>query len=270
MPLVLSGDLVLLPAEAALDADSPLVGWHNVVAATTIVADVQDASFPASNLANPATHLEWRSTSTALQYVTITTNYVGQIDYVGIAKHNFGSAGIAVSLGYFTAGPTWNELVAPFIPADDKPIMLRFTPQGQAEVKIKLAAGSAAPRAAVVYCGKLLVVPRIYSGHTPLPYGRRNTGTSGMSESGNFLGSIITGEWRETVLPFRLIDPAFYRGKMDAFVASANARTPFFFAWRPSSYPLEVGYGWLTDNAEPVPEAPSNLFTLSMSVRGIA
>lgn len=245
--------------------DLPLVGWRNVVTASTIVADTEASGYPASNLANPATHLEWRANDTTEQYLTITTNEVDDIDYVGIARHNFATAEISVTI----LDGDDNVLVEETMPVDDGPLMLRFEAQSVAEVKIKLSSGNTEARAAVVYCGKLLVMERkIYVGHTPFQDGIKSNVQNNRSESGNFLGRIVLGEWRETSVPLSLITPAWFRANLRAFLLAA-VETPFFFAWRPTTYAREVGYGWFADDPKPAPAGPSNLIALEWNLSGI-
>ncbi|WP_424630042.1 hypothetical protein [Bradyrhizobium sp. SYSU BS000235] len=233
-----------------------------------IAADTQDVNFPASNLANPATHLEWRAADSTEQYLTVTVNEVDPIDYVGVARHNFGTAAIAVSVEGLIDG-VWIELVPPRILSDDSPLMLRFVAQSLAQIRLKMASGSDAARAAVLYVGKLLDLERkVYVGHTPLPHGRKSNIANGMSESGNFLGRIVLGEWRESTVPLSLISPAWFRTYMDPFLKVAK-EVPFFFAWRPSTYPNEVGYVWFTDDPKPAPAGPSNLIALDWALSGI-
>lgn len=266
--IVISSAVVLADVADALSLDHPIIGWRNVVTAATIAADAAAANFPASNLANPATHLEWRGASAVLQYLTITTNEVDPIDYVAIARHNFFSAEISVSIEGFIAS-VWTEIVQPVMLPDDGPALFRFTAQSLSQVRIKLASGSDIPRAAVVYCGKLLVVERrIYVGHTPMPHARKSNIANGRSEAGNFLGRIVLGSWRESTVPLSLISPAWYRANMDPFLAVAKD-TPFFFGWRPQSYPREVGYGWLTDDPMPTPDGTSHLLAFDLHVGGV-
>lgn len=266
--LVISTNYVLSPAAVAADPDLPAVGYHNVVRADSIVADTQEANYPASNLANPATHLEWRAADDSEQYLTITTNETDEIDYVGIAKHNFGTGEIPVSVEAYD-GAIWNEIVEEVMLPDDGPVILRFEAQSIGQIRIRLQTGADSPRAAVVYVGKLLDLERkVYVGHTPLPHGRKTTVANGKSETGNFLGRIVLGEWRESVIPLSLITPAWYRANMDAFLAAAK-EVPFFFAWRPGTYPAEVGYGWLTDDPMPTPAGPSNLLAFDLRVSGV-
>jgi hypothetical protein len=268
--MIISGALVLDPSYD--DGDNPLFGWHNLVTPANIAADAAAANYPASNMANPSTSSEWRGVTTAEQHITVTLDGVTDVDYIGVATHNFGSGRILVSIEALISA-VWTEIVpAVMLPGDDAPIMWRFAKSPYAALRIRLQAGVAAPRAAVVYAGKLLVGERrIYVPHTPLPHARRTRATNGMSESGKFTGRIVTGAWRETVIPFRLISPGWYRQNMDPFLAVA-AETPFFFAWRPTSYPQEIGYCvQVGDDPMPVPDSSGgNLTSFLLSVRGVA
>ncbi|WP_441280502.1 hypothetical protein [Tardiphaga sp. 862_B3_N1_1] len=267
--LVISSALVVAAVADGLSLDHPLIGWRNVVTSTTIAAGTAEANYPASNLANPATHLEWRAAETSEQYLTITTNEVDPIDYIAVARHNFASAAIPLSVEGFVDG-VWTELVEEVIVANDDPVLFRFVAQSLAQIRIRIQEGLQPARAAVVYCGKLLVIERkVWVGHTPLPHGRKASVANGRSETGNFLGRIVLGAWRESTIPLSLISPAWYRANMDAFLADAQRDLPFFFAWRPESYPREVGFAWLVDDPAPTPVGPSNLLAFDLKVGGI-
>ncbi|TGN89425.1 hypothetical protein EOW77_0003615 [Bradyrhizobium yuanmingense] len=269
MSLVISQNFVLTDStpEFPVTLDHPVIGWHSVVTSAGIVADNEDPDFPASNLANPATHEEWRSDDDGTQYLTVTTGYVDDIDYVGIARHNFGSEQIPIRIDDGAGNVLVEEVMLP----DDSPALFRFTAQSLATVKIRMDAGTGKlPRAAVVYVGKLLVLERkIYVGHTPLTQARKVNVQNGRSERGNFLGRIVLGAWRETTIPLSLLSPAWYREHGgDEFLAVA-AETPFFFGWRPQSYPYEIGYCWLVDDPMPVPVGPSNRIAFDLKVSGV-
>ncbi|MHB0784437.1 hypothetical protein [Bradyrhizobium sp. 5.13L] len=269
MSLVISQNFVLTDStpEFPVTLDHPVIGWHSVVTPSSVVANSADPDFPASNLANPATHLDWRADSPGLQYVNVTIDYVDELDYVGIAGHNFGSEQIPISI----LDSFGNTLVDEVLLADDSPVLFRFTAQSLAGVTLVLSAiDGQLPRAAVLYVGKLLTLERkIYVGHTPLTQARRRNVQNGRSESGKFLGRIVLGAWRETVIPLSLLSPAWYRDHGgDEFIAVA-AETPFFFGWRPQSYPYEIGYCWLTEDPMPVPTGPSNRIAFDLKVSGI-
>lgn len=74
-----------------------------------------------------------------------------------------------------------------------------------------------------------------------------------MSESGNFLGRIVVGQSLETALSLQNITPSWYRSNMEPFVTAAR-EAPFFFAWRPGSYPRELGYAWLAKDRQSAAE----------------
>lgn len=266
--IVVSSSLVL--SESDLTADHPIVGYRNIVTVDNVAADGEDPLYPITNLVNPATHLRWQSDDDDLQYITVTTGSADPIDYVGLVRHNLGSAEIAVSVEG-DAGGGYAELVAPVIPGDDGPLLFRFSPTSLTAIRLKLAAGSSIPRASVLHVGKLLVLPRkLWQDHTPIPFGRRQTVVNGRSASGEFLGSILLGAWNEGRIKETLIDPDVYREDVDAFLrAAVNDRAAFFFGWRPEMYPTEIGYCWALNEAQPKNSTGHGLTEFDMAIEGI-
>lgn len=265
MSIVLAQNVILSDGDG-LTLDHPIVGWDNIVTIDNLVADTEVAEYPATNLANPATHLSWHADDTSVQYLTVTTGSADDFDFIGIAGHNFSSEGIAVSIDGDDGGG-YDELVAPVIPANDGPLLFRFTAAPFVALRVKLATGDAAPQASVLYAGKLLVLPRkLYQGFTPPSYGRTGREVNAFSEAGDYLGSIITQRHVESKIPLSLLDPTYYREQIDPFIA---ARVPFFIGWRPQSYPNEVGYMTLTNWPQPVPQSPHSRLALELAMRGI-
>lgn len=278
MSVVISSSLTIadvISGGGVITADNPIIGYDNLVTTANISATTEDADFPAANLANPATHLKWQGlvdSPAADEYLTIDAETAELIDYVGIAGHNFYSGQIAVSLEILDASaspPDWVETVAPFIPPNDGPILMRFTPQAIAQIRVRLQPGTAAPKAAVVYCGALLVLqPRLYVGHTPMPYGRSLMTANPRSISGAFLGRIVLSEKTGTSIDLQNLTPAWYRTYMEPFLIAAK-ELPFFFAWRPSSYPYEVGYGWLAGDPKPVNQRNNGMMQVTLDLEGV-
>lgn len=269
--IVISQNFVLEPT-GDINANNPLVGWHNIVTAGTIVADGAADGYPAANLANPVTAQRWVAADDSEQYLTITTGTEEDIDYIGVAGHNFGSAAIPVSIeGWDDMEEEWFELVeAALLPAADDPVIFQFEPQPLSQIRIKLQSGDDVPAAAVVYCGKLLtLLRRIYVGHTPATMGRTLNVANGRSESGNFMGRIVIGEGRSTTIVQANLPPAWYRANMEPFVRAAETQ-PFFFAWRPQTYPAETGFLWLTSDPRPVNDRANGFMRIELAVEGIA
>jgi hypothetical protein len=194
---------------------------------------------------------------------------------VGVAGHNWGTLGIPVSVEIQTANSPsdWAEVISPQTIFDDSPIIFRFTPQSTVSVRIKLAVTdtSSLPEAAVVYVGSLLVLERSINlnKHTPITYGRRSNIITGMSESGNFLGRIVLGEYRQSKAEFEWFTPTFYRASIDAFIDAAQ-EIPFFWAWSPDEYPHETGYVWLINDAEMEVDPVTRRVALTLEMRGVA
>jgi hypothetical protein len=121
----------------------------------------------------------------------------------------------------------------------------------------------------VVYCGKLLVLQRrIYVGHTPGNYGRTSKVINAKSENGSFLGRIVLNEMTKTSVALENLTPDWYRTYFDPFVTAAR-EDPFFWAWRPSSYPAECGYAWLTNDPKPNNSLPNGMMQVSFEISGI-
>jgi hypothetical protein len=202
------------------------------------------------------------------QYVTIAHNAVEPIDYVGIAGHNFGSAGIPVSIEGDDGGG-FVELVSDSIPAGDGPLLFRFVPLSLQAVRIRMQSGLVPPIAAVVYVGRLLVLQRrIYVGHRPLQDNERANITTGRSEGGQFLGRIVLGAFNEGSINQQNVTPEFYRASVRPW-RKAGVTIPFFFAWRPGDYPEEAAYVWGTNDMEVSNQHPNGMMQFSLSVQGI-
>jgi hypothetical protein len=276
MSVIVTSNLVLTASdEASLTADHPIIGWDNIVTPTNISASTADANYPVTNLANPATHLFWQVggaySPAVYEYITVVTPTTDPVDYVAIAAHNLGSLGIPIGIGYFDASspPVWTTLVADSVLANDSPALFRFTAQSLVTVSIRLGPTSLLAQIAVVYAGKLLVLPRkLYQGFVPIPYGRIAKVTSGRSEAGQFLGRIVTQEFVKDTVPLSLIDPTYFRDHIADFLVDSK-ENPFFIAWRPQTYPAEIGYCHMTNDPAPINEAPHGLIAMSLEMTGI-
>lgn len=272
--VIISPNLTLIGDEINLTPDHPIIGWINAATPTSITATSSEANHPASNMGNPATHLFWRasgdSPAPTYQYITVT-GYTGNFDYAAIARHNLGTLQIPIAIGYMdtSSPPAFVEIISDTILADDGPALFRFTEQAHSNLTIRLQAGALAAQIAVVYCGKLLVLPRkVYQGFAPINYSRVAKVTNGRSEAGNFLGRIVTQEFVKDTMPLSLIDPTYFRDHIADFLVDSK-ENPFFVAWRPQTYPMEVGYCHMTNDPQPVNEAPSGLIAMQLEMTGI-
>lgn len=274
--------MIILSNSLTLSGDvekMPLIGWHNIVTSGNISSNTEDEDFPVVNLSNPATHLKWVGgiNTFSEEYVTVEIDFAGEIDYVGIAKHNFSSEGINVSVEAHTSGNSpdvWLEIVQQTLPTDDAPLILRFVPSSSYDrVRVRLSSGTtgAIPEMAVLYIGKMLVMERsikVDVDHVPVSLARKTSVVSGMSESGNFIGRNVLNQYQETQAEFAWIDQTWYRANFDPFVLQAKD-TPFFWAWAPDDYQTDVGYCWLTADPMPAIHPVTRMIEVSLEMRGV-
>lgn len=271
MSIVFSNGLALTDDESDLTLDHPVIGWQNVATIDSIVATAADAEHPVSNLVNPATHLWWQTGTSGVIEINVTTNTADDIDYLALVRHNLGSSAAIVQVGYYdTSSPAaFIALTSAQVLADDSPVIFRWTAQPLTNIVLRITAVNVGSRIAVLYVGKLLVLPRkVYQGLVPINYARTAKVTNGKSEAGNFLGRIVMQEYVDTTLPLSLIDPTYYRDHIDAFLDVAQ-EIPFFIAWRPETYPMEVGYCFMKNNPAPLNQAPHGLISMTLDMTGV-
>lgn len=263
--MILRNVNIALPS--GVDANAPVFAINNVItdALLTVTAD---ASYPKSNLANPATFLKWKNSAATAVTITIETLST-DTDYIGIARHNFGTVGASIKVQGDT-GSGYVDIVSVYTPTTDDPILLNFTKASYIGLKVVIGAGSAAQEAAVLYAGAAMYGQRnIYVGHRPITLVPQLDVVNGRSEAGEFLGRIIIGERRSTSIELTELTPGWVRSALDPFFIAAKS-TPFFFAWRPDTYPLEVGYVWMAGDPEVSNTRGNGYMASSFSVSGVA
>jgi len=268
--IIISTDAYLAIQEGQLNA--PLIGYDNLVDVNNIEADTEDASFPATNLANPATYLKWKADDTTAQSIVIDlTGNTQQVDYVAIAKHNFYTAGVSITVRGDT-GSGLVDIVDQFTPGDNEPLLMRFEAAAYVEISIDFTSATVEVEASVLYCGTLLSCERnIYVGHVPSSLNYDSDVVSGFSESGNFLGRIEVNKSRSGSITLNNLTPAWVRNYLRPFLAAAKTR-PFFFAWRPETYPNEVIFSWQEDTKGPYPSnsLPNGMMQFSMNIKALS
>lgn len=276
--IILSPSLVLAPGALL---NTPVFGWQSLVTTLNVTATSSDADHPVTNLANPSTALYWQAAPGSPapdQYLTVDVNQIDPIDFLAVAGHNFGTGQIPVSVEIATAlvgsppALNWTEIAPDRLLGLDDPVLFRFAPTSVLGIRLRMQPGLEAPRAAVLYVGRLLVMPRgISDSHTPINLGRTVDRLRQVSHNGHYLGDIILSEGRTSSLPFKHLDPGWYRETMDQFVRAAHVEgRPFFVGWQPQEYPDDVGYCTLTNNPTPVEDFETETISVELAMEGAA
>jgi len=263
----LSKNLVL--SLVAISDDAPRLCYKNIVNQSNISATSfltqGSTTFPASNMANPATAFGWEAEDTADQTITILNSTATEIDYVGIARHNLAQSGLEIRVRF--DGVTVRDWASV---SDTQALLLLFQTASPAQIDIDIKGITNAAKVAVVYVGKSLQLERnIYVGHTPMNYGRSRQKVNGVSQAGEYLGEIVLNETLETTVSIQNLTPLWYRESLDPFYAM-NPRKPIFWAWRPNTYPDEVAYGWIEGSPVPINQRANGMMETSFNLRGIA
>lgn len=250
------------------DVNAPAFCIDNKVTTLNLTATSSDADYPLVNLANPITFAEWRGTSTIEQQVAVAIAS-GDSNYVGVAKHNFGTSGREVKVqGKLSVGG-FVDITTPFTPADDAPILFLFDVDAYTNLRIVIGAGIGPARMAVFYAGLCVSGERnIYVGHNPITLAERVQVVNGRATSGDFIGRIITGRTNATEIDMKDLTPEWVRSTLRPFIVEAQSR-PFFFGWRPSDYPHEVGFVTLTNDPIPSNTRSNGYMSITMSVEGV-
>lgn len=252
------------------EANAGWIGYRNVLNRDNTTASSADDDHPVVNLVNNTTNQFWQGADTSDQWVRVADGSANVVDYFAIAKHNLGSTGALVKLQKSANGSAWTDVVEDFAPGDDYSIMYRFEPTSANFWRLYITSGSAAPQIAVMHLGALLVLERrIYVGHTPLVLGRWANTVSGASENNQFLGRVTKGRGLKSGVDLKHLTPAWYRTNLDPFFEAAMENTAFFWAWRPASYPTEVGYAWLDGDVEVSNQLPNGMMQASFNMKGI-
>lgn len=272
--IVLQPGLVLFPTVLLRNAneDNPLIGYQNFVPSSSLVASSETADNPVTFLSTPFTYQRWSGTAPCTVDIFPASGAVA--DYLAIARHNFGSAQCPITIYGATDidpdyGPNWFELIPQHMLADDSPVMYRFTSAFYLGLRIDIEIGLDDPTAAVVYAGELLMLPRrLYVGHQVMPYNKQSNILTGISETGQFLGRIVRSQFLNGQIAQSNVPPDYFRSKLKPWVDSIIT-APFFFAWRPSSYPTEVVYCWSTGDSTMQGEKANGFVSTQVNLQGI-
>lgn len=245
--------------------------WTRDLAVTSVTVSSETADGPGDAPLRPDTYEYWEASSLPATW-TVDLGAARDVDYVGIAGHTIGTQGASVLVEYSTDNATWLPFSAETAPGTDAPILFlddtTFARYWRVTIDGQNSPGDP-PRVGVIYIGEVLAMQRmIYGGHTPITLGRDTVLKNAMSRGGQFLGQNIRRMGVATDVAFRHLEAAWYRANFDPFVKAAR-QYPYFFAWRPATYPQEVGYVWTPQNIEPSNMGVRGFMEVRWSMRGI-
>jgi hypothetical protein len=168
-------------------------------------------------------------------------------------------------------GAVFEELLEAVLLADDAPAMLRVVKGFYVDLELRLVPDGTAPSIAVLFAGPLLAVrPGIQPGYVPLPLAVSLDVQNGRSQSGEYLGAIITGAALGSPASFRDLEANWFDAQMRPFIDAANYGATFFWHWAPTYRPDDVAYAFLAQTAQPPVVRSGAFYDLDLSMGGVA
>lgn len=238
---------------------------------SSVSVSSETASGPKDAPLRPDTYEYWQASTLPATW-TFDLGSAKEFDYVGIAGHDVGTSKVSVLIEYSSDGVVWETFSLEVLPADDSPIMFLDSATFARYVRAtftETGGGSVAPKIGVVYIGKALAMQRsIFVGHSPITMSRNTVLKAAKSRGGQFLSQNYRRSGVETEVAFRNLEGSWVRQYLDPFIRSAR-RFPYFFAWRPSAFPTEVGYVWTTEDIKPQNSGGGGRMQVSWSMNGV-
>lgn len=270
MSVVISDDLVLAAQNGTtLPLSHARIMYQNFVRSGTVTATTQAAGLPAVAVKTYTTYEKWQPTAIP---ATITADFGGakEIDYILIAAHNLGSASAAIVAETSPDGTTWTAVGPDRIPSDDSAIAFLFDEISVGYIRVRITSATGDVKIGVLMSGKALAMQRpIYGGHSPINLSRNTVVKPNLSVGGEWIGASVIRGNIETSYNWENLGAGWYRDNFDPFVKAARSQ-PFGIAWRPSSYPKEVAYGWASGDIKPSNMGTRDYMQVNINVIGYA
>ena len=157
-----------------------------------------------------------------------------------------------MTVEYESSPSVWTTIINAVAITDDSPIMCIFAPVTGTAFRV-VVSGATAPFMAVIRFGMAMQMPQpFYAGHAPLDLSRQTVMRSNKSGTGEFLGRTVQRTALATSMGWQHLRAAWVRNHWADFQLALEAE-PFFLAWRPASFPDEVGYCQVESGSTPAP-----------------
>ena len=270
MAVVISSELVLNPAEAAIPLSYPRILYHDVFRDGTITASTEEDDAPAANVADGLTWDHW--TPTALPAtIEVQTSAAVDVDYAWLGPHTLGTCECTVK-GEYHDGTDWVTLFDEYAPGTDRVVAFLFEQVTASRFRYVLTGDGAMPSIAIAMMGKALAVQLgVTLNHAPITLQRVSEVRPNKSEGGQTLGRSIQRKGVATEIAFNNLEADWLRTYFDPFIESARVY-PFGWVWSPVNYPAEVALCWTPAGKEDIRPEHSGLpdpMNVAFEVEGV-
>jgi hypothetical protein len=276
-----------------VNANNPVIYFQSVLEPDDI-SGPNNSARPPQNAWSPDTSSAWEGVGVPSgpvfpyeEAIEFHNKNLVSIDYFAVAGTNFSemlAAGVDITVDVSANAVNWSN-IATITSDNNSAHVVEFAARSDEYFRINFFLSFAEevppPIISHVKLGNRLVLQRRnYDGYSPslAPMVVRN---SIVSDSGEYLGDIVTRKKRTQEIDQQNNTPEFVRTEIVPFINHVNgepvenntAPSTFFYAWRPGDYPDEVVYAWVRGNIQPVNQGGDSLggmMAWSVSIEALA
>jgi len=278
----------------------PMIGYKSNCTLSDYTSLTTDSNYPPSNLWTPDTYTVWRDGQDNGSIILLNASHKF-FDYVGIAGHNFYSAGISVRLRVAnSSGGPWATLMDYTAVADASPFFIALNPTNTlsgttgsntyAYISLDFQQ-SGATRAQIshIKIGAMLRLPyKVFVNVKPSILATMVTNEVQIAENGNYLGRIVKSSSRDAEIKQDHNTQAFVWNSVKPFldhcqkiaIDDGTPQETFFYLPRPADNPtgqstaslqiFDIIYGWAKSINYPQNHMSNGLMTWGVNVKGLA
>ncbi len=216
---------------------SPMVLAEDFFFGGTVTASSEVDGSPGTSAGEQNTYDGWLPSAMPATLTSVLASD-SQADCLCIGAHDLGTQGATVILEYLDG--SWQE-AASFSPTDDSAIVILFSAQTSDEWRIRLT-GATAPFIGFMMIGERTVFSAGITGdYTPTNWGTETELLSGISVSGQFIGTRVKKRLASTRIRLGLFSISLMSQELEDFVLKYNDGEMFFYAGYPSVLPKDAG-----------------------------
>jgi hypothetical protein len=210
--------------------------YENTMQSYASIGDSQSTG-TAINALKPNTFERWSFTGSNSFQLFLSDG--APVDTICIGGHNFINTTVKL---YYDMG-AGEVLLETRAPATNDPIMVHTsTSFNPVSIRVEVI-GVGQLFAAYISAGVSLQMQRpFFNGHTPITDADVTSYYHNKTESGNIIGQAIRSRGYKTNYDWQNLDDSWYRQYIPPFKEAIKSQ-PFFIAWNLLEYPLDVGFG---------------------------
>ncbi len=262
MSILISQDLYL--TQEASNTIWPLtharIGYKNLITKDNISGPAGEDNFPIESMALKIT-TEMYKPSTANAVVNVDLGFAQDVNYFGLVGRNMGIVKLEYSFNNI-------DFVEVYEKDDGSSVISMGLFTLQTAQYWRFTFTGAGQEIITVFLGVTLDMMRpIYGGHTPLDLSRKTAMRPRLSETAQFMGITIQRQGFGTSYDWTNLTASWVREQFKPFIFAARTQ-PYFIAWRPETFPDEVGYVWTMSDIAPQNMGTRDLMSVNLPVQG--